>query len=67
MLQKIQQNCNVMYGVFVDRPTNRTSVAQGLFRWVRAQDHSPDALGGPENSSDTVNIPLKTDTSGARR
>ena len=31
--------------VFVPRPTERESVAQGLFWWVRAQGRSPHAPG----------------------
>ena len=45
--------------VFVNRPTNRKSVAQGLFRWVREQGQSPDAPVGSKNASNLVSIPLK--------
>ena len=45
--------------VFVIRPTKRTSLAQGLFRWVLAQGRSPHASGSPQNTSGPVGIPLK--------
>ena len=45
--------------VFVVRPTDRMSVAQGLFRWVLAQDRSPDTPGGFKSALRPVGIPLK--------
>ena len=32
--------------IFVVRPINRTSVAQGLFWWIRTQSRNPDTPGG---------------------
>ena len=37
--------------LFVVRPTNRTNVAQGLFRWGRAQGCSSETPGGSKNDS----------------
>ena len=49
-----------LLSVFVFRPTNRTSMAQGLFfRWVRAQGRSPHTPGISKNASGPVGIPLK--------
>ena len=45
--------------VFVIRPTDRTSVAQVLFRWVQTQGSSPDTPGGYKNASSSVDIHLK--------
>ena len=53
--------------LFVVRPTDCTSVAQGLFKWVRAQGRSPDTPGGSKNASGTVGIPLQRGTSGIQR
>ena len=53
--------------VFVARSTKRTSVAQGLLRWVRRQDRCPDSAGIPQNASGPISIPLKRGASGARR
>ena len=50
--------------VFVVRLTNRMSVAQGVFRWVRTQGRNPDTPGAPQNTSGSVGIPLKKDPSG---
>ena len=49
--------------IFDERPTRQMSVAQGLFRWVRAQGRGPDT----PNGSGLVDIPLKWDALGARR
>ena len=53
--------------VFVDRPTKRASVAQGLFlRWVHVQGCNWDTPGFPKNASSPVGIPLKRGILGAR-
>ena len=44
--------------VFVARPTEWASVAQGLFCWVRALDRSPHATGMTKNTFVPVGIPL---------
>ena len=53
--------------VFVDRPTNRMSMAQGFFWWVQAQGRSPDVSGCSQNASGPVGILLKRGAIGARR
>ena len=53
--------------IFVDHPTKRASVAQGLFMVGPTQSRSPHAPGGPKNASGPVGIPLKRGASGARQ
>ena len=53
--------------VFVPRPTERESVAQGLFWWVLTQGHSPHAPGISKNAYVPVGIPLFRGASGAGR
>ena len=53
--------------IFDERPTRWTSVAQGLFRWFRAQDRGPDTPGGSKNASGPIGIPLKRGALGATR
>ena len=40
---------------------------KAFFRWFRAQGRNPDTPGGSKNATDTVGIPKKRGTSGARR
>ena len=51
--------CKRLLSVSVARPTNRTSVAQSLLRWVWAKDHIPDTPGVSKNAWGPVGIPWK--------
>ena len=45
--------------IFVDRPSKRMSVAQGLFRQVRAQGRNADAPSSSKNASGSVGIRVR--------
>ena len=62
---KLSDSTACRKSVFVVRPTNRTSVAQGFFRWVQVLGRSPDTPGGSKNALGPVGILLKRSTSGA--
>ena len=64
---RILKNRTNRRALFVDRPTNRTSVAQGLLRWVWTQCRRLDTPGGSKNVSDPVGISLKRGATGAKR
>ena len=65
------QNCQFRllggsrYLLFV--PPNRPVWHNTLFRWIRAQGHSPDTPGDSKNASGTDIIPLKRSPLTARR
>ena len=52
------QNFRVAWrsSIFFARPTNRMSVVQSLFRWVRVQSHSQDTIGGSKTALGLVGI-----------
>ena len=45
--------------VFVVRPANQMSVAQGFFRWVRVLRRSPDTPNGSKNTASPIGIAQK--------
>ena len=53
--------------VFVPHPTERESVAQGLFWWLLTQGRSPHTPGISKNAYGPVGIPLFRGASGAGR
>ena len=54
------------FTLFVTHPTERASMAQGLFSWVQTQGSSPDTPGGSKNVSGLIGIFLKRGASHAR-
>ena len=53
--------------VFIARPIEQASVAQGFFWWVRKQGKSPNAPGIAQNTDGSVGINLIKGASGARQ